>query len=358
MSPDKEDRRATALLLIMKIQRYQDSGYINFKSIYENDPATVLIFVGARGTGKTENALEYLLSEKIGFLFVRRTVAEEEMMVSECYSPLVPLNQRIGSNYNFFRAYKSHKLIYEADGEGNPTGEKLALTSSLSGGGKRGIDGTWMDCLLYDEFIPDTYEAKIKDEYGRLMNLYETINRNREITGRKAARMILMSNANTLYNDILIGLGIVNEVSGAFSRGDKRYSVPGRNISVYNFEDSPIAKKKGLTAIYSIDNGRYGTSAIKNKFPEHSKSTIRSIPIRELSPLCRVGEIEIYTWKNGGYYVSPHFMDCRDIYGTSDAELLRFATKYYFIRRAYIDDKIIFESPSMELLLDKYLSIT
>ena len=73
----------------------------------------------------------------------------------------------------------------------------------------RGFDGSNIKILLYDEFIPERHERLIKNEADAFFNVYETINRNRELQGGPPLIALCLSNSNSLASPIFTALNLV-----------------------------------------------------------------------------------------------------------------------------------------------------
>lgn len=345
---------------------YLENGYLNMKDIIHQGYPFIFI-IGARGTGKTYGALKSLIGDGEGFALMRRTAQEVEILSSEEYNPFGQLNRDLGWN---FAAYPNPatkgrtSLIYEReiteDGSkpvGKPYGPIFALSTFASA---RGFGGGDIKRVFYDEFVPENHVRKIRDEGAALMNLYETINRNRELKGEKPLQMICASNSNRIDNDVLVSFGLVNDLMRNRKKGKEVWGDKKRGILVIDVQHSPISKKKAQTALYrATANAHNGFSemALENAFPEFSRSTHKPIPINEVAPVVQVGEITIYKHKSKDvFYVSTHCSGSPISYGTSDLELERFTCANLAIRKAHLQNRIIFENPACEILLDKYMS--
>ena len=61
-------------------------------------------------------------------------------------------------------------------------------------GNLRGVDFSDVDMIFFDEFVPQKNARPIKAEAEAFFNLYETVNRNRELDGRPPVRVLMLSN--------------------------------------------------------------------------------------------------------------------------------------------------------------------
>lgn len=348
---------------------YCENGYLDMKKIIEKKvPFTFII--GARGIGKTYGALSYYIKNvsRGTWAFMRRTAGEVEILSSPEYNPFQQLNNDNKWNYGVYpnpTTKGKTSAIYErieTEKGIEPYGEIIAPVFSLSTfAGARGFGGANINSIFYDEFIPENHVRKIRDEGAALMNMYESINRNRELKGDKPLSLVCASNSNRIDNDILVSFGLVNILMKNRKKGNEFYYNPDRGILVIDVQNSPISKRKQNTALYRATkdaiNG-YSDMALKNAFPEFSKSEYKHVQLEQLIPIVKVGEITIYRYKSKPkYHVSCHNSGNPDEYGISKIELERFATKYLAIRRAHLTDSITFDDASCEILLDKYFTI-
>lgn len=174
----------------MKI--YQDNGYLDFTAIRKLGLPFNFI-TGGRATGKTYNGLDDLTREcsqqpDSRFLLMRRTQTQLDLISKPEYSPFKILNRNNGTDYRIDGITKYNGGIYFGE-EKNLVGYTAALSTIAN---VRGFDGSDIDYLLYDEFIPEPHARPIKDEAGAFLNAYETINRNRELEGRKPLQVFAL----------------------------------------------------------------------------------------------------------------------------------------------------------------------
>lgn len=347
---------------------YLENGYLNMKRIFDyNAPFTFVI--GARRTGKTYGAFynAILEKDKKPFGIMRRTNGEMEIMTSPEYNPFRELNIDYNWSYGIYANPATKRRtcnVYmqrEEDGSIEPYGEPIAPVFALSTfASVRGFGGSNIERIIYDEFIPENHVRKIRDEGNALMNLYETINGNRELKGKQPLQMICLANSNRIDNEILVSFGLVNTLINNRKKGQEIYYNKKSGILVVDVLNSPISKKKAETALYkatkTAKNG-FREMALENEFPEFSKSVYKSLPLNSVNPIVSVGEITIYTTKTGNVlYCTTHKSGNPETFGTSDLELERFGAKYLYVRRAHLLNQIIFEDINSEILLDKYFT--
>lgn len=340
----------------MKI--YQDSGYIDIRKILALDLPFNFV-IGGRATGKTYRSLEIAIEDKIKFIYMRRTQSQTDLINKPDFSPFKTLNRDFGwsigtvsiSKYNagFYRQEKQDGQLVCA---GSPIGYTCAL-STISN--LRGFDASDVDLLIYDEFISEKHERPIKNEAAAFLNACETINRNRELTGRKPLQVICLANSNDLANPIFMELSLVRKAE-QMRRKKQEISIDReRGIGLFILDKSPISQQKKTTALYRLTEGsNFERMSIGNYFSGEEIGRISSRPLAEYKPLVSVGEITVYEHKaNRSYYISTHKTGSPPSFGTGDAERARFRRVYQWVWDEYMENNIEFEEYLCEILLTK-----
>lgn len=347
---------------------YHENGYIDMGKVMRL-PYPFIFIIGARGIGKTYGALCAMMDERetMPFGLMRRTAAEVEILSSPEYNPFGQINIDKGTNYGVApnaatkgRTSNIYNMV-DVDGKMQPEGEPLAPIFALSTfGSMRGFGGGGLARIFYDEFIPEIHVRKIRDEGAALMNMYESVNRNRELTGGKPLQLVCASNSNRIDNDILLSFGLITPLMRSRVQGREVYTDKERGICVIDVRDSPISRQKSQTALYratsSARNG-FPEMALSNDFGEYSRSTYKQIVLKEYTPIINVGELTIYRHKSNGYlHVSSHRSGTPVSYGTSDKELNNFCRTFPTLRSPSTRKNITYDDLCCEIILDKYLN--
>lgn len=341
----------------MKI--YDDNGYLSIDNILSCNKPFIFV-VGGRGTGKTYGALKYVIEHDIKFILMRRTQSQVDLINKPEFCPFKSLNNDKGWNIGTAPISKYNVGFYrmeDQNGKAVPSGPPVGLSVALSTiSNLRGFDASDIELLIYDEFIPERHERPIKEEGAAFLNAYETINRNRELQGRKPLQVLCLANANDLGNPIFTELKLIAKAEN-MKRKDQEFSIlDNRGIALFVLNKSPISAAKKDTALYKVSDGSdYADMALANQFSEMNSRSVKSMPLNEYKPIVCVGEICIYKHKsNGSYYVSTTISGSPDKFGTSDTELQRFNRAYFYLFESYMKDNIIFEDFTCEVLFNKY----
>lgn len=337
---------------------YLDSGYVNMGSIISDKLHPFAFVWGGRGTGKTYGAIEFLIAHDIKFMFMRRTQAQLDMVNKPTFSPLNPVLQNhpdwhivldsvSDKNYGFFWARD----------DGKPDKDRmLGFTAALSTlSNLRGFSGTdKADVLLFDEFIPESHERPIKNECDALLNAYETVNRNRELLGRPALKMVCLANSNQLTNPIFEGLGLTKKVRAMRKRRAEVSYDDKRGIALYALDNSPISLKKRDTALYRLAGikSKFSEMALDNEYNWDTGSRIMSRPLNEYTPVVSVGRWCLYMHKSRNeYYACMHVSGSPAKYQDSAEDKQRFIRTFDWVWTEYLRNTIIFEDESSEHVL-------
>lgn len=333
---------------------YLDSGYLDFNSVVDNECPFAFV-IGGRGTGKTFGALKFCKEyyDKTGkpFIYMRRTKTQAELVATDIFNPFRPLNNEYGWNIEPFPINKGVYGFYETevdeDGKKKPKGNYIGIIAALTTFSNfRGFDGSNIDIIVYDEFIKNKGEKSIKDEGFSLLNVFETVNRNREFYGSDAVKLICLSNSNAIGNDVFIDLGLVAHAEFIRKKNKNQYYDYGRGIAIYDLVDSKISEKKKETALYKMDNGgAFSDMSIGNKYEDYDRTLIKSEPLQEYNPLAKIGELCVYSHKSEQrYYITFHESGTPDKYNLTDLDKTKFIRRYGYLWDVYLSEKIFFES--------------
>ena len=187
---------------------YTEDGWLNVpavRSFMLRERLPFLFCVGGRATGKTYGALEDVRQRALDgqgkFAYMRRTQTQADVAGSPIYCPVKSITQDIFPD-------RSGKNLYQLiDKDKNVYGYIAALSTFSN---LRGFDASEIDWIIFDEFIPESSERTMKNEGETFLNLYETVNRNRELKGKKPVFVLLMANSNQIAYSILLQLQLMN----------------------------------------------------------------------------------------------------------------------------------------------------
>lgn len=340
---------------------YLANGYVNIPYII-NRGMTFNFIVGGRGTGKTYGALRYCAVTGIKFCLMRKTQAQLDTIARSDTNPFKSVVRDLGVDWTIEpqpagnNIYTYHKTTLGDDGKpvyGEIVGYAVALSTIAN---LRGFDMTDVELIIFDEFISESHERKIKNESDAFSNAYETISRNRELQGSPAVQVLCLANANDFACPILIGFNLVSTVERMINKSKEEYINPQRSVGIFLLTDSPISKRKSATALYRLTTGsEFFDMSINNAFAGTNDPDIKSVNLSEFSPLVVVGELCVYRHKaNSIYYVSSHESGSVAHYSGFGLDMRRFMATHKNLMFAAMSGKVIYESHLCKSLFLRY----
>lgn len=237
------------------------------------------IIIGGRGIGKTYSALSYMIEMAQPFLYLRNTGIQMEESATAFGNPFKKISLDMGRDISL-KAEKRHYNIIETTSGSNEIigyGAALSTFSNL-----RGVDLSDVRYVVFDEFIERRKLAF--DQFGAFQAMYETVNRNRELEGEPPLKCFLLSNSQTLQNDILMGYGLVDRIQRMIVSGERIWRRDGLYLEL---PKSEISEAKARTANYKLISGTdYAREALENEFTSDSYKNVVKRDINEYRPLC------------------------------------------------------------------------
>lgn len=288
---------------------YLSSGYFNVEYVLRF-PVPFIFVVGGRGTGKTYGTLRYVLEKNIKFIYMRRTQAQADIINKPEFTPFKSVTRDTGQIITSVPVTKYNSAFYRAKLEDDkllPEGAPIGYTMALSTvSNLRGFDMSDCTLLIYDEFIPEPHERPLKNEAAALFNAYETINRNRELTGSQALKVLCLANSNTLNNPIFSALGVMDKVLTMEKKQQAVTINADRGYAIIMLSGSPVSQQKKNTALYALTQGtEFSRMAIENSY--NVQFTRQAVNLVEYAPLFVVAGVAVYRHKGGsGLYVTRH----------------------------------------------------
>lgn len=333
---------------------YLKNGYVN-ASLYFEDPSPFVMAIGGRGIGKTYGTLEQLLERDERFIYMRRTQSQIDTLKFPNFNPFLSIDRTIctGSIGKYTIGFY-HGELDEKQNVYRPAGAPIGVGVALSTFGSiRGIDGNDFTCILYDEFIPQSNDRKIKNEGASFLNALESINRNRELQDRSPLKTIMLSNSNSIDSPIIDSLGSLRTIEHMMRKG-----ITYRNekdlISFFLYFDSPISNRKKDTALYQVAaDDDFTQMSLSNRFSDNDFEDIRPKPLNEYRPTVSIGDITICEHKAGTdiYVISGSKAQIR--YTTLKNDLKAFQNKYFKYYQKLIRKEVSYADISCKLQFER-----
>lgn len=332
---------------------YLESGYLDMASITESGYPFIFM-PAARGTGKTYGILKYHYQQHHKVLLIRRTKDEADLQCSTETSAYKSVFDDLGIDQ--WRCEKSGGCgrVIMKDQE-DP--EVIAYVAPLSTFSKiKGMDFSDIDYIIYDEFIPEPHVRKIKMEGLALANLYETVNRNRELKGRDPVQLFCLANSVNIANDVFMYFNLIEPAERMLQEGIEWMELGNKLLIIP--QHSPISERKAETALYKAVSSEYSEMAIHNKFILNDFTYVQRRSLAEYTCIYVVGDLCVYQHKNRQeYYVSFSKGKTKEVYSSGYADLQRFRRERWRFAGYYLDGMIRFENYRAVALWEKYFAI-
>ena len=333
----------------MNITLYQSDGWFNAPDVI-NDPAVFIFCTGARGTGKTYGVLKYLIEKRETFIYLRRTQEEADLQGKEETSSLQKIIEDLGRDALYGKIAKKISSLYI------DSGVHIFCCALSTFASVRGVNFSDVKYIVYDEMIPEAHAHRIKHEGMALMNLYETVNRNRELSGEDPVKFIGLSNSLNIANDIFIEFNLISDAEQMLSSGEEIRRIGNKLLII--MQNSPISEKKQKTALYQAASDDFIAMAIKNKFILNDFSYVRKRNLREYLPYMQIGDLYVYDHKSTDeFYVSFSRCEAKEKYQANTNDLRRLRREQWDLYCDYLDGYVRFENYNAVALFEKYFNI-
>lgn len=348
---------------------YDKDGWLDIPKIVDisnKNEINFIFIIGARRTGKTYGIFKHFINDVFSkdekIVYMRRKTTQIDSVLIDTMNPWIDINTDLHRNF-FFKKVKGEKNrvslqeITES-GEEKYHGEAFSLTSLMN---NRGFSGSGFSEGIFDEFIPEKLDKRIKGEEDGFLNGVETISANRELIGEKPFRWWIVSNSNTLDSPLVQAFGILPNLEKMGKQGQEFSMLKDRGILIILINKSPISEKKKQTALYKALTGNtpFEKMALENDFSYDDTSNVKSEDIRKYRLICVVGKVAIYEHKNEAkIYVSDHVSgSCKDKFPDSELGKQQFKSYYYWIYNYILSNRISYQNLSVKFYLDKIFNL-
>ena len=324
---------------------YDSSGWVNWDYILSQDEKFIAV-VGARGVGKTYGIFQKLIKERKPFIYLRRLKSQLDQCAKLEGNPFKKLNTDLGTDIKPFSSGGTVSFR-----QTDKTGELFAVGVALSVvANVRGVDFSDIDYIVFDEFIASAGERPIKNEFAAFLNFYETVNRNRELSGKPAVTCIMLGNANTLVNPYFSSWHFMRTAVKMIAGGQMVWRSAEQSRMIILLLNSPISEQKRNTALYQNADNDFIQMAIDNAF-RTDETNIKSEPLTEYTHIVSVGELGIYRHKSERKYYVSATQQKQPYYDSFGIGLKMFQQDFYMLRVHYMVSKNVwFESFELEII--------
>lgn len=335
-----------------KINLYQPDGWVDVESILEAGYPFNFI-TGGRGIGKTYGFIRWMIMNDTPFILLRRTEIESQLQADPKTSSVTAVCNDLDITFHAAVHGKKMRSLYRDDND-----HEICLCAALSTfASVRGVDLSAYRYIIYDEFITEPHVRALKMEGIALSNAYETINRNRELSGEDPVRLLALSNSLNISNDIFMQFDLISAAENMLNEDVEIYA--RGKILLLILQHSPISEKKAGTALYQAASEEYARMSIKNEFILNDFRYVKKQNLKEYKPIWAVGSLYIYEHKSRPeFYITFKKANLPKayVYGDNYMDLTRMKRDHLRTWWNYLDGMIKFDSYKAVSLFEKYFA--
>lgn len=290
---------------------------------------------------------------------MRRMAKEIEFCTSEISNPFKRINRDCNTDVRASYTKKDGYAVFydksSADELQEPIGYGVAL-STFSG--LRGVDFSDVDTIVFDEFIPERQVRKIKSEGRVFLNMYETVNRNRELQGEPPVKVLLLANSISMASEILLEMGAVPTMASMILKDQHRATIKERGLYIELIDSKKLAEVKEQTALYRLTKGsEFTKEAIMNRFTSDNLDLARKVKINEYKAIFTFCEYTFYKHKaREEYYMAKRTDTAPVSYTGADIDRLLKGFVYTY-QSLVLSRKIYFDDYATKLVFDTILKL-
>lgn len=326
----------------------------------------VFYFCGGRGIGKTYGALDFC--RKIGtgvvkfgdnaskFLYLRRSAVEIESVATPEANPFKKYNEEEGFDIKADYTSKTgfgNFYINEVDHIGYCAA--LSTFSNL-----RGVDFSDVCLILFDECIPENKRkaAHIKNEGILLLNVLETINRNRALLGEAEIVLVMLSNPIDLSSELLSQMNLTQTINHMIFSGREKYTDVFRSFHIEKYKDHPVSKLKAeKSMLYRFSKGTdFYDEALSGDFVNANLDCISKEDLRNYTPYLVIENVCIYKHKAKElFYISQKVLPCKYRIKAYEKEKLR-KLFYFKYKLLILDNLVLFDNYQTKVVFEAMIN--
>ena len=176
--------------------------------------------VGGRGIGKTYSAINTAITKYKGAFMYLRNTREQLLESTGVFGNPFKKWAEDHNRFIILESERRHAIVNEYIGTDPVEKINIGVGANLSTfENLRGVNLENIKFIIFDEFIEDRFLTF--DQFKAFLNMYETVNRNRELQGQEPVKVVLLSNAQRLGNPILRGFNLIPVIESMQKSGQK-----------------------------------------------------------------------------------------------------------------------------------------
>lgn len=337
--------------------------------------AWLYIVMSGRGPGKTYSSLKYAMQNNKKFCFLKRTIDDVNLMCKRAsdsesdgdVSPFVPINRDLGTCIKPVKVSKGYGAFYPCElieDKYTPSGDLIGWVTAVSM--IEDVKGFNMlpDLLIFDEFCPKPWERINRKEGDAILDLYETLSRDRVKRGEGELKFIATGNTVNINAPLLLTLELIDDVVEMKIKGEEYRYIDG--ILIHLLSNKYTVDQDNLTGIQRrMMNTKWGKMAYKGDFGYNDFSHVGKISIKGYIPLYGIihGNTVFYVYRKGKeYYITLSAQKVKQMY---DLNIEQQQKEFYLknqltLLNAFVNDNVHFETyTAYDLILNykKYYNV-
>ena len=351
---------------------YNDSYYHLGKDIEAYPDAVIYIIWSRRGPGKTYSAIRYAWLHDIVTMYIRRTNDDIQTIcnfrgdIDDDPSPWAPLNRDMGLNVKPFMLDTGRAVFVECDEEDKPINGMVIdhLVSLNQSKRVKSLNYDKVDWIILDEFIPRPGEVVKRVEGRMVLDIYESVKRDRMKRGREPLKLILMANAEDISTPITNTLEVTDTMAEMQMHGINEYYDAKRKIYFHHLseEDYPMQECEKQDMFVVMAGTEWAATAYGGEFGYNDFSNVIKLPIKNMRCMFHIKfrrQREGFIYLNrqtGMWYMSSikgQPLKVYDLNKENDQKRFYFE-KVLDLREACINDRMKFEKYSYYDLIVNY----
>lgn len=337
--------------------------------INEFDAWCYIIF-GGRAVGKTYGTLKMVYEDNTRFLFLKRTIDDVNLICSGGknkkfkidLSPFKSINRDMNINVRAFSIGEGLGAFYNCNVDNEPVGEPVGYIMALSAISKfKGFDLSDCDVMIFDEFVPKIYDRFRRAEGEQLLDLYRTVSRDREHRGRKALKLICLSNADNIASPVTNILEITDTLVDMQLNNTEYTYDRGIFVRSIKMNDEFMQTERNSSIYKTMEGTEWAQMSYDNNFAYNDLSNVGKINLKNYKCICAFifNRKMWYVYKHntrGDFFITNTRGQYKKIYDLSkESHQKSFFVNVVFRIRVYMEcDSVTFSHYSIYELFRDY----
>lgn len=324
----------------------QDHGFID---ITDDQLKNLNVFFGGRGIGKTFSILKHRCINALHdpdqkFIWLRDSAEVcKKIAAGNSLTRPIELTDNLFPHITIEKQNGNFCFVADPEGKKQIIGYLMALSTFHNA---RGISYDDVSCIVWDEFIPEEGTLVKKNQGSIFLNMYESVNRNREFDGKPPVTIIFLSNTNDIYSDVLEDLGVSSIIEQLQYDNKDYYS--NDDIVIRFLSSEAFFEKKKNTFLYRINqNNKFNDMALNNNFNNSMVLVKRSINLKGCKGMFNVNNeyVLLELPDQSLYFKKGRWKDLINYDMDNDQEAVLFRLLFHDkLRLVYIAGNMFFDS--------------